>query len=603
MNEELRNGENGSRGPASVNAAAGVVRLNTFLLATILVVVPWLNGGVDPLPHMFFGLSCAVLGCGIAWQAVRTGNRLHHVALTPLLLGMALMVLQLLPIYSDDSQRTAAARLRSSVWSTVPMLHSSAGPSVVLGRIPHSLFPAATRMQLCDLVLCTILFLAGAMVLGDAFRRRLICWLVCINGAAISIVGILHRFSDSQRFLWTFDLTSGGKVFGPFVYRNLAGNYLAVAVGCGLVLLTTMLTDAWRTRSSAHSSNSSLVARMLRVPYLLALLATVFSCAGLLFTFSRGAVGSCCIAAIVLAGCLMRTTDIRTLGVGIGVVGASVAAVLVSYEMAPSVVDRFGSLIQIDTYEDQQRLQHWSEMTEAANTFALAGSGFGSYHFVCRTFAKTSNPDFQHAHNQYLEALVDGGVPALLLVLAQVGVVAYYAIRQLTTSNPQRDTAATAGLVAFVLVLQSCHAGVDYCLYLPSSMMTAAIFSGIALSSGIATRRNRPTRFGVAPFAGAVAIAGITAATSIASYEWSSYEITRVDWAAPLDERTTFVDDLAVLDGRSGDLQDAVAPIGQARGLDVDHRKTRQGPRRLTDRGVAGANVGGLHVGQPRWSV
>ena len=62
------------------------------------------------------------------------------------------------------------------------------------------------------------------------------------------------------------------------------------------------------------------------------------------------------------------------------------------------------------------RLAHWQDGWETSQQFLPLGSGLGTYGYVYLLHESSVRDEwFDHAHNQYLETLVDAGLPGLLI--------------------------------------------------------------------------------------------------------------------------------------------------------------------------------------------
>lgn len=458
-----------------------IEKLTFRWLLLILMVIPWMNGGVDELPHMGFAVATTILAMGLSVVIFREQDRRLPIGLIPLVLGILLIGSQLIPINRMDSPLvpSAAFELRKELYSYI-------WPADQLPDqlFPHSLNPAGTRLQLADFCMAVVFFLAGAYIANKRKAFRQLCILMLFNGAAISIVSIVHRFSNSKELLWWLEVERS-TIFGPFVYHNLAGSYFIFALGCGCALMVRDLHDSYEQQDHKGTSISDMIdgARRfvgeLNVWRLTLITLTAFVSAALLFSLSRGAVISAVFGMLGLFGCLVLTFSKQKIFLSGTVIATCVIAVMFSYRMLDPVTERFTGLLEQETYEKEGRLKHWNDALANIDRFKGAGAGFGSYVFLHRLADTHGNRAmWHHAHNQYIEALVEGGLVALVLLLAQIVIVGFTAFRLLSNRSSFKRIVATT--VIFVLVSQSVHGWFDYCHYLPSTMMLTALFCGMA---------------------------------------------------------------------------------------------------------------------------
>jgi hypothetical protein len=129
---------------------------------------------------------------------------------------------------------------------------------------------------------------------------------------------------------------------------------------------------------------------------------------------------------------------------------------------------------------DDLRWSIYSGTVQGIYEFFPIGSGFGTYPAVFRRFQPGDVPEFvNHAHNDYLEWLFEGGLVAALVMLA---CLALYLLRWLRVwPREQRCTpycfmriAAGIGLLMMML-----HGLVDFNLHIPANAVFFAFLAGV----------------------------------------------------------------------------------------------------------------------------
>ena len=129
----------------------------------------------------------------------------------------------------------------------------------------------------------------------------------------------------------------------------------------------------------------------------------------------------------------------------------------------------------------------------AAQDFLPTGSGFGTFAAIYRLFEPPAllRPfHANHAHNEPLELVLEGGLPALLLILAVLGWLAARTVA-LWRAPPQDGGAldlalARAATVAVWLLLA--HSLVDYPLRTTAPMGLFALACGLAAAPATSRR-------------------------------------------------------------------------------------------------------------------
>ncbi len=135
-----------------------------------------------------------------------------------------------------------------------------------------------------------------------------------------------------------------------------------------------------------------------------------------------------------------------------------------------------GNVLEFRADDPLDRLTIWRTTTTAISAYLPFGSGFGSFELVYPQFeaAVDIRTSFiNHAHNEYLELVLEGGVPAGLLVAGYMALIGVAMWRRPRT--PLR-WAAFSGLL-FILA----HSLVDYPLRTPALMLVFVVLSAIVL--------------------------------------------------------------------------------------------------------------------------
>jgi O-antigen ligase len=144
-----------------------------------------------------------------------------------------------------------------------------------------------------------------------------------------------------------------------------------------------------------------------------------------------------------------------------------------------------GNVLEIRADDPLDRTSIWRNTVMAIGAYLPLGSGFGSFDLVypgVESASDIGSSFINHAHNEYLELLLEGGVAAGALLLAYLGLLLFAMWR--LPSSPLRS-AAFCGLL-FILL----HSAVDYPLRNLSITLVLALLNGLVFS----TRLRVPSR-------------------------------------------------------------------------------------------------------------
>ena len=463
------------------------VMIARLALGVPILLLPWFFGGVQPRHQLWLAAGVFVaLGCYLfAHAAGRITDRPLPVAFVPLILALALGTSQLLPLhpallstFSPQANHLWNTLLPSAdIDSTAPqpkseiqhpkseiVLAHSLGVSASRVGETISLYPASTRYDLSLLVLAVAVFFVGTRLFVDDRVLLVLLVLVAINGAALSFFGLIQQMRWNGLLFGTIPLTEGGVPFASFVNRNNGAGYLNICLAASLGLTVWSFSNPQERKARSYATTpwqkatqfvSDLNAARL---FSLALMMLIFG--GLVCAMSRGA-WVAAIGAAVITVCAAYFT--RRTGLGALLLVATLVGGFGLIEWigkTEAVQQRFQTLLTQGEYPDG-RLSHWQDSLATASDFLATGSGLGTYRFIYKMYEQNAAPLwYYHAENQYVEALVEGGIPGLLLMLSMIVLVAVASWRLLHTNMPRLQptllsTAQVAGTASSYLQKQA----------------------------------------------------------------------------------------------------------------------------------------------------
>lgn len=374
-------------------------------------------------------------------------------------LGLALVALPLLHLIP----------LPPAVWIQLPGrgLVADIDASAGLGGLwrPLSLAPDATGNALFAVLVPISVLLLGVQL--DPRERFRLVPIVLFMGGLSALFGLLQILGDTSGPLYFYDVTNEGSAVGLFANRNHQALLLA--------MLFPML---------------ALLARGRRTPVrLMALLAGLVLVPLILITGSRAGL----VAAAIAIGSvpLLMGEGRRDISAGEGaglrqqprsprsrwLIPGLGGLALVALTIALGRGEAWQRLVEGSSQPDG-RLQILPTLLAMAVSYAPFGSGIGSF----EPLFQVNEPDgllsptyMNHAHNDWLELVITGGVPAALLALV---VLAAWVLRARTAflrSNPASATVPVARLGLVILLLAGLASLVDYPLRVPAMAALGAL--------------------------------------------------------------------------------------------------------------------------------
>lgn len=382
----------------SATGRSGTIWFVGFLL--LFVVISLGGGGSrDDVQSLLYVRSAAIIFIGLA-LALKGTNALSNIVV-PLYFSLALAGLaavQLVPMPSEW-------------WTALPSREVIARSASVAGLEqpwrPISLTPAPTLNALVSLFV-PLAALIGIGLLDGRDRRRVLFVLLAIIVVS-GVLGVLQVASGSSDALYLYRVTNVGSGVGLFANRN----HEAIFLSLGFPLLFLL-----RLRRDRHRSTIEWMAFAGVGLFLLLSIWTTGSRAGLIISIL-----------VILASYLAfrsrfrfgqefsRHRRVMSVAAAAGVAGLVGLAV---------VTKRMVSLDRLfDTSPaDELRVILFDDFWSMAFAYWPTGSGFGSFPHVFRIFERpeTLMPNYvNHAHMDWLEIVIEGGLPAMLLLVAFLG--------------------------------------------------------------------------------------------------------------------------------------------------------------------------------------
>jgi O-antigen ligase len=336
-----------------------------------------------------------------------------------------------------------------------------------------SLNPGATRGELFRLLAVLLLFAAVRANAASPAALGRLAVAATANGAALAVFAFV-QFLGSPRGLmyWSISETDASP-FGPFICRNHFPFYLNLCIGLAIGLLL-----ARRRNTRAGWGPGDLLNDPAALWIIVALGLMVASVA---FSLSRGglialAVG--CAVCVLLAA----ARGSRPAAWSGALFALALALGLLAWLGTGPLRARLSSLWEGNTLEEG-RLDIWESMLPAVTDFPLLGTGFGTIQQIELFYRQNPGQKgwvLDHAHNDYLEALIEGGAIRLLLSLAAIFFVYRLGVRALRRYGGHGTEGLVLGaLLGFTTVVV--HSAVDFGIHVPAiAALTAVVAAQIA---------------------------------------------------------------------------------------------------------------------------
>lgn len=458
-----------------------------LLLASLLVFAPLMRSGQTAMAQLLMELLAIGLLAAAFWGQGQSPIR--HTERWVLVLLFVYPVAYLLPWPAGWAAWLPGRELYAAT-ATLLSADLSASTATGLGRL--SLTPFTTEAAWL-LLLVPLAVYVGTRTLDPRRQQQLL--LVLLGVAAFQATLGLMQYGAGSGALYLGMEHAHGSAVGTYTNRNhLAGLIeMLLPVTLALLLFSVGRRSAherhrWRRRLAFLGSLRGHAALGYGVLALLLLI-------GVVFTRSRAGI------ALTMLGILLATFAFaRRLG-GTNVYGMT--GTLVTVALGIGLVIGLGPVLDRFTLSGAIEDARWSIYTETLagiGRFFPLGSGPGSYPEVFPAFQPLALGRWliNHAHNDYLEWLFEGGALAAGLILLVFALILRQWVRVWTPGAWSRMRFLQVG-AGIGLTLMLLHGFVDFNLHIPANMVYFAFLAGIFFTdpppeeAAIKSRRRRRT--------------------------------------------------------------------------------------------------------------
>lgn len=374
--------------------------------------------------------------------------------------------------------------LPPALWQSLPgrELATTIDASIGISQWrPLSLVPWRTLNSL--LALCAPL---AALLLTLTLRRerclRLV-YLLIILVVLSAALGLLQVIGGEGNIFYTYRITNAESAVGLFANRNHNAVFLALGMPLIAAAISLRAVAAEHVRLVEWGAAG---AAMLLIPFIL----TTQSRAGIV-------IGLICVGlALWVYRSPAETSQSRRPRTQFDprlAFGALVAVGLVLLTVVFSATNAIERLSRFGDADDELRLQIWPPIARLAWEYFPAGSGFGTFVEIYKTGEPAellSSRYVNHAHNDWLEVMLTGGLPAIVLLGLAVAALVRHARKSLVAARADARDLVLKRLGVSICVVLALASIYDYPVRTPALAVLLAI--GVAFACGAWTRAARP---------------------------------------------------------------------------------------------------------------
>jgi len=441
------------------------------LILAIVIIATLFFGAVEPWSLAITGILTAVLFSAFMLRCEGFGDRVllnRFFVLGAILLAYGFLQLIPMPLRWLGAVHPALPQLVSGPGPAASLLASAQNlVSVDEGPAFHavSIYPFATEMELSRLVIYFMIFLTAAFGPRTHEQVHSALRVLAIFGFILALFAVTQKATWNGRLYWIRELSiNRGNPFGPFVNKNHFAGWMCMVAplsfGIGLMSRST--------------------SRRIRYIFFAVVMATT-----IFFSLSRGGIisfllGTIILTLIVVWGVSSKRSLIPVLSFVIALLGY-----LIYLGVSP-IIERFAQ----SGVSSAERLLVWSASITAFRNFPVFGTGLGTFQHIFPMYKPDGIETFyQHAHNDYIEILVELGIIGALLTLVFLGFVGKHVLGVAWRRRDRHLKAAFVASLASITVFSL----FDFNLHIPSNAILLSFILGLAVAMSRLEQRRRST--------------------------------------------------------------------------------------------------------------
>lgn len=313
-----------------------------------------------------------------------------------------------------------------------------------------SLSPYATLTELLKIIAFFVVFTIALYNFRNRDNLTGTVKILLVFGFVLAIFAIVQKATWTGEIYWFRKLTAGGTPFGPFVNRNHFAGFAGMLIPLGLGI--TFIQKAKEKK-------------------ILFGFITVIITVSLFLSLSRGGIIGF-FSGIGLFTVLMIQSRVQAKKIWvIGIFLAVLASYLIYLGIDP-IIERF---YKTDV-TGEERLVVWSATWLAFTDFWFTGSGLGTFIHVFPLYSPPAVQSiYNHAHNDYLEFILENGMIGTILLTGFMCILIYSVIK----SSRKESTGILRIASVSSLFTMAVHSIFDFNLHILSNALMFSLVLGM----------------------------------------------------------------------------------------------------------------------------
>jgi O-antigen ligase/tetratricopeptide (TPR) repeat protein len=358
--------------------------------------------------------------------------------------------------------------------------------------IPLTVNQKATLFESMRIASYALFYFLTVQILSSGPYLKKTVRIVSYLAIGIAFLAIIQKFSSPNHIYWFRSTPEGAGTVGPWVYHNHYAGFMEMM--CPLVLALFLF---YQPTVNHEKPLRSRIAEICTLPG--SNLHVFFGCGVLVIissifvSLSRGGIISLTMALLFFVLVLPRKT-FNFKYVTYGFLVCSIA-LMVTWFGWGSIIEKFGTTFTDTGNITNIRLQLWQDSLNIIHDFFLTGTGFGTFIHIYPLYKTVANDAIlDHAHNDYIELLTDGGIVGFVLAACFILTIILHAWKNLKIRRDRYAILVSIGALTGIVSILF-HSVTDFNMHNGANGLYFFFLCGLLVSAGN-TRlyyRTRPT--------------------------------------------------------------------------------------------------------------
>lgn len=459
------------------------LRLSKIVVFFLIIFTPLAFGTVEPWSYAVMEIVTALGLLFFLISVIQKKEDLYAVpGIVPLFVFLAYILFQLVPLppfmieflspAAFSIQERAFALTDTHSWMTLSVNYK-AGLSEFFRYGIYVLF-----------------YVLIVQLLKEKDTLQALVLVIAVFGGLLAFSSILQFYLTKDMALWFRYSPDNSIVFGPYVNHNHYAGLMEMIFP--IVLALFFFYRPRIAKTSFIRGIAEILSQEKANIHILIGTSALLIMVSIFVSLSRGAMISLSISLVLFSFLLLRRKISR--GNTIVIIGIVMLSTLaISWFGWDQILDRFAKLKNAQGIIYEARLDFWKDSKEIIKDFPLTGSGLGTFSHIYAPYKSLVDKNtLTHAHNDYIELLVEGGTIGFFLAAAFLIVLFRKTYKTFVTRRDAFSIYLYMGsLTAMTSIL--IHSFTDFNLHIGANGLWFFFVAGLGVSAANTNIRQQNT--------------------------------------------------------------------------------------------------------------